>query len=105
MKKVICATLALMLLTASLAACNNIDDEIENSKPLTSETTTDNINSEANAQISVFATYNSTISIYKKAVENALLFDLQKEADGRGFPCRYHILQEYHREHPQEHRA
>lgn len=82
MKKVICATLALMLLTASLAACNNIDDEIENTKPLTSETTTDNINSEANEQISVFATYNSTISIYKKAVENALLFDLQKEADG-----------------------
>ncbi len=82
MKKMICTTLALILLTTSLAACDDINSETKNLETLTSETIAYNENSETNAQISGFATYNSIISIYQKVVENALLFDLQKETNG-----------------------
>ncbi len=62
MKKLICAALAALLLTASLSACDDINSEIKNSETLTSEITNIGDNSETSeSEITDKASENESI--------------------------------------------
>ncbi len=82
-KKLICAALAMLLLTASLASCELKSDDETKSHIYTSdsESEKDNVNSQTNTQISSLAAYDSIISVYQKTASNALLFDHQKDVE------------------------